>query len=68
MTNAGVAVVPIGSAGEGVARPISLDWQRISADLDIRGSATIEQLITQAECNTLSKLYLNDDIFRSVLA
>ena len=43
----------------------SLDWQRISQHLDANGSATIEGLISAAECSALSALYSIEAMFRS---
>ena len=34
-----------------------LDWERISNDLDARGCAVIENLITPEECGALAGLY-----------
>ena len=41
------------------------DWTEAAADLDARGSAVIEKLITPAECQALAALYANDTLFRS---
>jgi hypothetical protein len=43
----------------------SLDWERVSQDLDAQGSGMIEGLITREECDALAELYPIDDIFRS---
>jgi hypothetical protein len=43
----------------------SLDWQRIAADLDARGHALIEGLLTPAQCQTLATLYASEHLFRS---
>ena len=43
----------------------SIDWERVSTNLDAQGSAMIENLLTPIECDALSMLYPNDDIFRS---
>ncbi|MBN9124029.1 MAG: proline hydroxylase [Nitrosospira sp. 56-18] len=42
-----------------------LDWNRIGNDLDMQGSAVVENLITPAECDALAALYSKDEIFRS---
>ncbi|MBC7946039.1 MAG: 2OG-Fe(II) oxygenase [Burkholderiales bacterium] len=46
-------------------RVSSIDWERVSQDLDAQGSALIERLITPAECESLAALYPLDDNFRS---
>ena len=43
----------------------AIDWERVSADLDAQGSATIERLISPAECKALAALYASEDRFRS---
>lgn len=43
----------------------ALDWERVSKELDARGCAIIESLITPEECDALARLYPVDDIFRS---
>lgn len=48
-----------------VNRVNALDWERVSKELDARGCAVIEDLITPEECDTLVRLYLVDEIFRS---
>ena len=53
------------SAGEVAARVTSIDWERIAQDIDARGNGIVEQLIMPADCDSLSKLYSNDEIFRS---
>lgn len=53
------------SANDVVRRVKSIDWERVSKNLDVQGNAMIEQLITPAECDALSQLYPNDDLFRS---
>jgi hypothetical protein len=47
------------------SRVKSLDWERVSKDLDVQGCAMIEGLITRQECDTLAGLYPEDGIFRS---
>lgn len=52
-------------------RPVSdtrldtIDWQRISSDLDAQGCAVFDKLLTPDECRTLSALYPDDARFRS---
>jgi hypothetical protein len=43
----------------------ALDWKRIADDLDEQGCATIERLLSPAECREISSLYPEDDRFRS---
>jgi uncharacterized protein len=47
------------------ARLHTIDWASVSLDLDARGSARIERLLSTAECNALAGLYATDDVFRS---
>jgi uncharacterized protein len=47
------------------SRVKSLDWERVSKDLDAQGCAMIEGLITPEECDALAGLYPVDGIFRS---
>lgn len=50
---------------EAVVRVEAVDWARVSNDLDARGCALIERLITAEECAALAALYPLDGIFRS---
>lgn len=43
----------------------TLDWERISQDLDARGSALFERVLTADECQALASLYPDDTLFRS---
>ena len=43
----------------------SVDWERASHNLDVHGSAMIQDLLTAAECGSLSMLYSIDHLFRS---
>ncbi|SDK99924.1 hypothetical protein SAMN05661010_00715 [Modicisalibacter muralis] len=43
----------------------SLDWQRLSNDLDNYGCAVIEKLLTAQECDALAGLYAKEELFRS---
>jgi uncharacterized protein len=47
------------------ARVGALDWQRIAADLDARGHAMIDALLTPAQCEALAAMYASDRLFRS---
>ncbi len=48
-------------------RVSAIDWEQVTNDLNARGSATIENLITQNECEALAGLYSIDSIFRSTI-
>jgi uncharacterized protein len=48
-----------------IDRVKTLDWKRISDDLDAQGCAVIEKLVSADECSALTRLYSRDDIFRS---
>ena len=64
--NAGsMAIMPVVSAGDVATWVMSSDWERIVQDIDARGNAIIEQLIMPSDCDSLSMLYSNDEIFRS---
>ena len=43
----------------------AIDWKRVSQDLDAKGSAIVERLLSAEECKTLAALYSHDEIFRS---
>ncbi|MBS1178583.1 MAG: proline hydroxylase [Proteobacteria bacterium] len=43
----------------------AIDWRPVAAELDAQGAATIEGLITPAECEALAALYPLDTLFRS---
>src|SRR5262245_60288433 len=53
---------PIASAA---GRVEDIDWERVSNDLDARGCAMIERLLSAAECDALTALYQQNDRFRS---
>ena len=44
---------------------IAIDWDRVGAELDARGSAVIGQLVSEADCDALAALYAPDAHFRS---
>jgi hypothetical protein len=48
-----------------VAGASSIDWERVAQDLDARGNATIEGLISAADCIMLAALYPVASLFRS---
>jgi uncharacterized protein len=41
------------------------DWHRIEDDLNRYGCASVDQLLTAAECDALSSRYAQDDLYRS---
>ncbi|WP_437953982.1 2OG-Fe(II) oxygenase [Sorangium sp. So ce296] len=51
--------------GDHDERVASVDWARVSQDLDAHGCAVIEGLLTVAECGDLAALYARDELFRS---
>jgi uncharacterized protein len=58
--------VVAGAMAKNLAKRVrAIDWAQISTDLDAQGSATIERLISPAECGALAALYPIDGVFRS---
>jgi len=55
----------VASAQNPVERIDVIDWERVIDDLDIRGSATITNLLGPDECKLLTALYPSRDAFRS---
>lgn len=53
------------SAVSGKKSVQELDWKQIEVDLDTRGNAVIEHLLTGAECQHLAMIYPQDKPFRS---
>ncbi|CAB3785366.1 hypothetical protein LMG27177_01826 [Paraburkholderia fynbosensis] len=43
----------------------ALDWQRIEQDLDLYGCATVSELVTASQCDSLAALYPRDNLYRS---
>src|SRR5947209_7755289 len=58
-------ITALPSALLGEERVQALDWEQISQDLDAQGSAVLEHLIQASECQRLSALYPQDEMFRS---
>ena len=48
-----------------VARVNTIDWQRISKELDAQGNAILPRILSLEECQAIAGLYLNDSLFRS---
>jgi uncharacterized protein len=44
---------------------VHADWDRVGAELNAHGSAVLEKLLTQADCERLAARYADDDGFRS---
>jgi uncharacterized protein len=65
MNAAAKTVTPIASSKSTATRVKTIDWERVSKDLDAQGSATIERLLSPDECQALARLYPKDEIFRS---
>jgi uncharacterized protein len=60
-----LAPTTITRAEEITHRVRGLDWARAAQDLDARGSAIVEGLLTPDECQALAALYPVDTIFRT---
>jgi hypothetical protein len=58
------ASAPIPSQ-DAVDRVSLLDWDRIPRDIDTQGSALLEGILTRDECEALTTLYPDDNLFRS---
>ena len=58
------AALPI-LAIDAAVRIRAIDWVNVAMDLELFGSAMIEHLLVPAQCNALSELYPQDDLFRS---
>ncbi|MFP2963600.1 2OG-Fe(II) oxygenase [Myxococcus sp. 1LA] len=54
-----------GSVKRVPTRVADVDWARVAAELDARGCATLERLVTPSECDALTALYPDDAGFRS---
>ena len=54
--------VAIASAAERIE---DIDWERVSSDLDARGCAMVEDLLSATECDALAAMYQEHDRFRS---
>ena len=58
-------LMPTASATEIVERVRAIEWQQLEQDLDARGNAVIESLLTPEECKAIAALYPIDTLFRS---
>jgi uncharacterized protein len=50
---------------DAASRVSELDWQRIARELNERGSAMLEGVLTPEECESLASMYANESGFRS---
>jgi hypothetical protein len=48
-----------------IARVDALDWSHVSKDLDERGSALLQGVLSTEECQAIASLYPEESIFRS---
>ena len=55
----------VGSAAVAAERIGALDWARVARELDARGSAVLEDLVSPDDCRALAALYSEDARFRS---
>ena len=59
------AFAEIATESEAEMRLSAFDWLRISQNLEARGAAMLEHLLTAEECGALAELYAEDARFRS---
>lgn len=59
------ARIPAEAIAPVTARIEALPWEAIGQELDARGCAAIERLLTSDECRAMAALYPEDDVFRS---
>jgi hypothetical protein len=57
--------VKVSAAGDIENRVGQVDWTNVAQDLDARGCALVERLLTPEECEAVSALYPVDGLFRS---
>ena len=60
--NLGIAAT---SSSDVSARLAKFDWERVAGELDLRGNATLERLLTVDQCRELAELYSDEAVFRS---
>ena len=53
------------SSSDVSARLAKFDWEHVSGELDLRGNATLERLLTVDQCKELAELYPDEAVFRS---
>jgi len=64
MNARGGAIAKI-AAADTPARLASVDWAGLAGELDARGNAVVERLLSPAQCRSIAALYEDDDRFRS---
>lgn len=64
--NAVIGTVEVQSCGAAAAsRVAALDWADVAEQLDARGGAVLERLLSPDECCSIAALYAMEDCFRS---
>ena len=53
------------AAAETATRLAAVDWAGLAGELDARGNAVVERLLSPAQCRAIAALYEDDDRFRS---
>jgi len=53
------------SAANALSRIRTLDWERISRELDDHGNAILQRILSVNECQALAAFYPDDSLFRS---
>jgi hypothetical protein len=53
------------AAADTPTRLASVDWAGLAGELDARGNAVVERLLSPAQCRSIAALYEDDDRFRS---
>jgi hypothetical protein len=61
----GEASQPLPDAAQALSKVESLDWQRITAELNESGNARLKGILSQHECEALASLYGCEEQFRS---
>jgi hypothetical protein len=56
---------PLPDAAQAVLQVESLDWQRITTELNESGNALLKRILSQRECGALASLYGCEEQFRS---
>jgi uncharacterized protein len=62
LTSAAARQITTGSILERVR---AIDWPQVTRDLDERGAAVVERVLTPGECETIAAMYDQEEIFRS---
>jgi uncharacterized protein len=60
-------ILELNSTRAGVERVDTLDWSRVTSDLDATGNAVLEHLLSPEDCDALAALYSVDSHFRSTV-